>query len=74
MSWNAAKISILCFLPFHLGRIVLSFTRMPGIVYKKVLAVMLAFMALFLTACGEKQEERSKLIMVTNATFPPYEF
>ena len=35
---------------------------------------MLAFMALFLTACGEKQEERSKLIMVTNATFPPYEF
>ena len=47
---------------------------MPGILYKKWLAVMLAFMALFLTACGEKQEERSKLIMVTNATFPPYEF
>ncbi|MEE1266861.1 MAG: ABC transporter substrate-binding protein/permease [Akkermansia sp.] len=47
---------------------------MPGIVYKKWLAVMLAFMALFFTACGEKEAERSKLIMVTNATFPPYEF
>ncbi len=47
---------------------------MPGIVYRKWLAVLLAFMGLFLTACGEKQEERSKLIMVTNATFPPYEF
>ena len=47
---------------------------MPGMVYKKWLAVLLAFMGLFLTACGEKQEERSKLIMVTNATFPPYEF
>ncbi|MBR6576622.1 MAG: hypothetical protein IKK73_05780, partial [Akkermansia sp.] len=47
---------------------------MPGILYRKWLAVMLAFMALFLTACGEKEAERSKLIMVTNATFPPYEF
>ena len=47
---------------------------MPGIVYKKWLAVMLAFMALFLTSCGEKEAERGKLIMVTNATFPPYEF
>lgn len=47
---------------------------MPGIIYRKWLAVMLAFMALFLTACGEKEAERSKLIMVTNATFPPYEF
>ena len=35
---------------------------------------MLAFMALFLTSCGEKEAERGKLIMVTNATFPPYEF
>lgn len=47
---------------------------MPGIIYKKWLAVMLAFMALFLTSCGEKEAERGKLIMVTNATFPPYEF
>ena len=47
---------------------------MPGILYKKWLAVMLAFMALFLTSCGEKEAERGKLIMVTNATFPPYEF
>lgn len=47
---------------------------MPGILYKKWLAVMLAFMALFLTSCGEKEPERGKLIMVTNATFPPYEF
>ena len=47
---------------------------MPGIVYKKWLAVMLAFMALFLTSCGEKETERGKLMMVTNATFPPYEF
>ena len=47
---------------------------MPGIIYKKWLAVMLAFMALFLTSCGEKEVERGKLIMVTNATFPPYEF
>ena len=47
---------------------------MPGIIYKKWLAVMLAFMALFLTSCGEKETERGKLIMVTNATFPPYEF
>ena len=49
-------------------------THMPGIVYKKWLAVMLAFMALFLTSCGEKEAERGKLMMVTNATFPPYEF
>lgn len=47
---------------------------MPGIICKKWLAVMLAFMALFLTSCGEKEAERGKLIMVTNATFPPYEF
>ena len=47
---------------------------MPGIIYKKWLAVMLVFMALFLTSCGEKEAERGKLIMVTNATFPPYEF
>ena len=42
--------------------------------YKKWLAVLLAFMAMFLTACGEKAGERRTLIMVTNATFPPYEF
>ncbi len=47
---------------------------MPGVLYKKWLAVMLAFMTLFLTSCGEKEAERGKLIMVTNATFPPYEF
>ncbi len=47
---------------------------MPGILYKKWLAVMLAFMALFLSSCGENESERGKLIMVTTATFPPYEF
>ncbi len=35
---------------------------------------MLAFAALFFTACGEKEGGRGKLVMATNATFPPYEF
>ena len=30
--------------------------------------------AVFLSACGENAESADKLVMVTEATFPPYEF
>ena len=41
---------------------------------KKYILLLLACVLTFLTACGEKEESHRKLIMVTNATFPPYEF
>ena len=47
-----------------------------GAVMKKIFVYLLILPllagALFLTSCGEKKEKR--LIMVTEATFPPYEF
>ncbi len=42
---------------------------------KKLLALILAtFMLLSFAACGEKETEDNKLIMATNAAFPPYEY
>lgn len=51
-----------------------SFCPMKEYNCKKILLLLLASMLCLLTACGEKAENRQKLIMVTNATFPPYEF
>ena len=46
---------------------------------KKILALVLALMLMFaFAACGEKEDsmtvEEGKLIMATNASFPPYEY
>lgn len=39
---------------------------------KHIFAVLLLLTTLFMTGCGK--EEKPKLIMVTNAAFPPYEY
>ncbi len=47
---------------------------MTDFTLKKYLLCILAGVLALLSSCGEQQDERQKLIMVTNATFPPYEF
>ena len=42
----------------------------------KILAVVMAVVLIgaVFAACGKKQEETKKLVMATNAEFPPYEY
>ena len=42
----------------------------------KILAVVMALVLIgaVFAACGKKQEETKKLVMATNAEFPPYEY
>lgn len=44
-------------------------------IFKSIIAVALVATSLMaFTACGEKEADDNKLVMATNAAFPPYEF
>lgn len=47
---------------------------MSRLVHHRWLVLLLASFAFLFSSCDDKTEQREKLIMVTSATFPPYEF